>query len=64
MKKPSYSIYQQIGDFSPVKVETFRSESEALAKVRIYIRQDKYEHEVGGYGFPYGYPQYYVEKED
>lgn len=57
-----FSVYQQVADFKPVKVETFRTAEQAQARVRTYERQDKYDVQVSGYTFPHGMPKYFVKE--
>lgn len=56
------AVWQQVGNFAPVRVRYCRSEKEAQQVIRLYEIQDRYEANVEGYGFPHGLPEYFYGK--
>ena len=59
MKK--VNVYMQVADFKPVFFEKV-PEATVEQYIKAREREDRYEHEVEGYGFPHGYPKYFVAK--
>ena len=61
MRRKLVKVYMQVADYQPVFLEKV-AETEAEAYINLCEKKDRYEHEVEGYGFPYGYPKYFVAK--
>lgn len=62
MRRKKVAIYIKLEDIAePIKLETCKDRETAEAKIRRYERQDRYEVEVEGYGFPHGIPKYIIK---
>ena len=59
MKK--IKVYSKVGNFKEQLITTCRTEEEARRIIERYERQDRYERDVEGYGFPYGIPEYFAQ---
>lgn len=54
------NVYSKVGNFKAQLITTCKNQSEANKLIERYERQDRYERDVEGYGFPHGMPEYFT----